>query len=255
MVERRRAELPGVDILFGSPGPEGAEAEAPDVAETDRDAGSPPPPTPLRDPDPEPVEVDQEAIAGLARVATEAPPFAEGAVGNVDENTSQVGTLLSFIVTAIAAHHVVEIGSPSPATSLWMAGAMGQADVLTTISADTDVQSRLARALRQADVSAHVRTITGEPDEVLPRLSDGGYDVLVAHGEAAGSRRLRDHAARLLRAGGTLILVGVGAGTAEQVRARRALVRELVDDPRFRVSVLAVGGGVALGAIEPEPSR
>jgi predicted O-methyltransferase YrrM len=255
VVERRRAHLPGVDILFGSPGPEGADAETPSEGETGQEEGSPSQPRPLRDPGPQPVEVDQEAIAGLARVATEAQPFAEGAVGDTDETTAQVGTLLSFMVTAVAAHHVVEIGSPSPATSLWMAGAMTQADVLTTISSNADVQSRLTRGLRQADVAAHVRTITGEPEEVLPRLSDGGYDVLVAHGEAAGSRRLRDHAARLLRAGGTLILVGVGAGPPEQVRARRALVRELVDDPRFRVSVLAVGGGVALGAIEPDTSR
>lgn len=267
MVERRRAELPGVDILFGAPEPEGADpADGPDEAPPEQaasapspaaagpgdtgpgDAGQePPPPTPLREAPPV-FEVDHETIADLARVATEAPPYAEGASDEPDEATAEVGTLLGFLVAATSTDHAIELGASSPTTSLWMAGAMGSSGVLTTISGDGDVQTRLDRALRQAEIPAHVRTITGEPEEVLPRLSDGGYDLLVAHGAAASSRRLREHAARLLRPGGTIALVGVAAAAPDQLRARRALVRELVDDPRFQVTVIAVGGGVALGA-------
>lgn len=261
MVERRRAELPGVDILFGAPadpeetaGEAGARSDAAGQpssptapSDTAGRAAEPPPPTPLREAPPA-VEVDHQVIAELARVATEAPPFSEGASDEPDEATAQVGTLLGFLVTSTAARHAIELGALSPTTSLWMAGAMGASDVLTTISGDGDTQSRLDRALRSGEVATHVRTITGDPEEVLPRLSDGGYDLLVAHGTAAGSRRLREHAARLLRPGGTLALVGVAAAPPDELRARRALVRELVDDPRFQVTVLAVGGGTALGA-------
>ena len=66
--------------------------------------------------------------------------------------------------------------------------------------------------------------------EVLPRLTDGGYDLVFVDAEPADYPRYLDQAVRLLRVGGMVVLGGVlGHGAARPgrrpTRTRRRCAR------------------------------
>ncbi len=67
---------------------------------------------------------------------------------------------------------------------------------------------RAAREAYAAAGIAHQRTrvITGPALEVLPRMSDGAYDMVLVDADKAGYPAYVDHALRLLRPGGLLAL-------------------------------------------------
>ncbi len=79
--------------------------------------------------------------------------------------------------------------------------------VLTSIDIDPEHQ----RAARQAFTAAgygpsRLRLINGMGLEVLPRLTDGGYDLVFVDAGAADYPRYLDEAVRLLRGGGIVAL-------------------------------------------------
>jgi predicted O-methyltransferase YrrM len=142
---------------------------------------------------------------------------------------------------------VVEVGSDDPAAAWWVVSSMATGGTLTIVS-------QSAAAITREEVLGHrsdirVRTIPGTPEDVLGRLSDGGYELMVVRGAAAGDRTLREEAIRLLRPGAVLIVLDLADGTADG--RSHALVRDLADDPRFHVSVVPAGAGVALARLAP----
>ena len=81
-----------------------------------------------------------------------------------------------------------------------------------------------------------VRLITGNPEDVLPRLSDEAYDLMYISTQYA-SATLLEQARRLLRDAGVLVVCGVLEGNAHLAEAMR-------DDPEFVPTMVPVGDGV-----------
>ena len=79
--------------------------------------------------------------------------------------------------------------------------------VLTTIDLETEHQ-RAARDAFAAAGIAHQRTrvIAGRALEVLPRMTDGAYDLFVVDADRQEYPEYLAQAARLLRPGGTLAM-------------------------------------------------
>src|SRR5215218_3860014 len=113
------------------------------------------------------------------------------------------GAALCFLAATIHARAVVEIGTGSGVSGLWLLRGMAPDGVLTSIDMDPEIQ-RAARTafLAAGHPSSRLRLINGMGLEVLPRLTDGGYDLVFVDAEPADYPRYLDQAVRLLRVGG-----------------------------------------------------
>lgn len=117
------------------------------------------------------------------------------------------GAVLRFVAAAVQARHVVEIGTGAGTSGLWLLAGMPDDGVLTTIDSSAEHQ-RAAREAYAAAGYAHQRTrvITGAAGDVLPRMTDGAYDLVVVDADKDGYPTYLEHAVRLLRRGGVVVL-------------------------------------------------
>ncbi len=115
------------------------------------------------------------------------------------------GALLRFIARAISARHVVEIGTGAGVSSLWLLRGMTDDGVLTSIDIELDHQRAARETLAAADVAqGRFRLIAGRALEVLPRLTDAAYDMVLIDADKAEYSLYFEQALRLLRPGGVI---------------------------------------------------
>jgi predicted O-methyltransferase YrrM len=163
-----------------------------------------------------------------------------------------VGSALRFLASAVKARAVVEVGTGTGLSGLWLLRGMRADGVLTTIDVDPEHQ-RIARAafVASGHGPSRLRLINGMGLEVLPRLTDGGYDLVLVDTSPADHPRYLDEALRLLRPGGVLALHGVlGAGVLdpdaadEATLALREVTRLVREDERLAPTLLPLGEGL-----------
>ena len=163
-----------------------------------------------------------------------------------------VGSALRFLASAVVARAVVEIGTGTGLSGLWLLRGMRPDGVLTSIDVDPEHQ-RIARAafVASGHGPSRLRLINGMGLEVLPRLTDGGYDLVLVDTSPADHPRYLDEALRLLRPGGVLALHGVlGAGVLDpdaadaSTLALREVTQMVRDDERLAPTLLPLGEGL-----------
>ncbi|MBW3576322.1 MAG: class I SAM-dependent methyltransferase [Actinobacteria bacterium] len=227
----RRASLPGADELFRPTGPRPSRSEA--------EVSTPGGPA-------VPDELTLAQLTELAAAEDAAMDAVRGRVGvDVAVPSPPVGALLSWVAAAVSARTVVEIGSAAGMTGLCLLRGMPPRGMLTSIEPDPAIQALASQAFEEAAPPGRVRAIPGDPLEVLPRLSDHGYDLVVVS-RSVDHHELRDHVRRLLRPGGTLVLLGAAVGRGQELRSRRAFVQGLIDDEGIHVAVIPLDGGMVL---------
>ena len=113
------------------------------------------------------------------------------------------GTALRFLAAVIGARAVVEVGTGTGVSGVWLLRGMRPDGVLTSIDIEAEHQ-RLAREsfAEEAVAPNRVRLITGRARDVLPRLTDGAYDLVLVDGAKSDYLDLLDEAVRLLKPGG-----------------------------------------------------
>lgn len=159
--------------------------------------------------------------------------------------TPEVGALLRFLAASCDARHAVEIGSAAGVTGLWLMAGMPARAVLTSIEADPHRHEQAATAYVEGSVADRVRLVLGDPLTVLPRLSDGGYELVLLQDTPANHLAELDHAVRLLQPGGVLVVRDLFASD-DAADARAAFVQRLADHPRLTTTVLPLDDGLAL---------
>ncbi len=167
-------------------------------------------------------------------------------------------TALTFLAAAVNAKSVVEIGTGAGVSGLHLLAGMVADGILTSI----DVEAENQRAAKQAFVEAGIapgrtRMINGRALEVLPRLTDGAYDLVLV--DAAKDEYLQyvPEAVRLLRDGGILVVDNAlwhdKVADPTQRDAETVAVREtgrLIRDDETLVSVLIPLGDGLLAAVK-----
>ena len=171
-----------------------------------------------------------------------------------------VGAALRFLATAIRARAVVEVGTGTGLSGLWLLRGMRPDGVLTSIDVDPEHQ-RIARAAFTSSGygPSRVRLINGMGLEVLPRLTDGGYALVLVDASPADHPRYLDEALRLLRPGGIVALHGaLGAAVLDpaaddpETLALREVARQVREDDRLAPALLPLGDGL-LAAVTAAP--
>jgi predicted O-methyltransferase YrrM len=113
------------------------------------------------------------------------------------------GAALRFLAAVTEARAVVEIGTGTGVSGVWMLRGMRPDGVLTTVDTEAEHQRLAKEAFTEAGIaSQRVRLIPGHALEVLPRLTDGHYDMVFADGDKREYSAYLDEALRLLRPGG-----------------------------------------------------
>jgi len=187
------------------------------------------------------------------RVARELAAEAE-----VTPISPSTGATLALLAAATSARAVVEVGTGTGVSALWLLRGMRPDGALTTIDTDAENQ-RIARRLfaEAGHAPSRTRLITGLALDVLPRLADGAYDLLFLDGDPADHAACVAAAPRLLRPGGVLALNGALAGgraadPANQDRdvvVVRELVRSFRDDDGWQPALLPVGDGLLCAVV------
>lgn len=167
-----------------------------------------------------------------------------------DPVTADTGAALRLLAAAIDARAVVEIGTGCGVSGLWLLRGMRAGGILTTV----DVEPEHQRLAREAFIGAgfpanRMRLIGGRALDVLPRLTDGGYDLVFCD---AARREYADYlteALRLLRPGGVLVVDDAldGADTARddaEATAVREMAQQVREDERLIPALLPTPQGL-----------
>ena len=163
------------------------------------------------------------------------------------------GAALRFLAAATSARAVVEVGTGAGVSGLWLLRGMRPDGVLTTVDKDPEHQRAARLAFAEAGIpSSRARLITGAALEVLPRLADGGYDLVFVDAAKTEYADYLTEALRLLRPGGVVAFDNVlwhdrvadPAQRDPETVAMRDLGRTVRDDERLVPVLLHAGDGL-----------
>lgn len=163
------------------------------------------------------------------------------------------GAALRFLAALLDARAVVEIGTGTGVSGIWLLRGMRSDGVLTTVDVETEHQRLAKQSFAEAGVAPQrARTIAGSALEVLPRLTDGHYDLVFCDGDKREYAAYLDEALRLLRPGGVVVFdnalwhdrVADASQRDEQTTAIRDLVETIRDHDGLLSVLLPVGDGL-----------
>jgi predicted O-methyltransferase YrrM len=147
--------------------------------------------------------VEPEAIARARQAALElgAAPI-----------SPSIGAQCAVIAAATGARSVIEIGTGAGVSGLWLLHGAPDA-VLTTIDKEPEHLAAAREAFAAARVPmARVRAIRGRAADVLPRMNEKAYDVVLIDADQDQIIDYVAHGLRLVRPGGTVLVPRVLAG-------------------------------------------
>ncbi|MDQ1745204.1 MAG: hypothetical protein QOE23_3543 [Pseudonocardiales bacterium] len=163
------------------------------------------------------------------------------------------GATLRLLATLVNAKSVVEVGTGAGVSGLWLLSGMRPDGVLTTVDTEPEHQRATRQAFGEAGIATtRYRLINGAAGEVLPRLNDGSYDLMLVDADKTGYSEYYEQGVRLLRSGGVLAfdnalwsdrVADPNVRDAETV-ALRELGRTLREDSRLISVLLPVGDGL-----------
>ncbi len=169
------------------------------------------------------------------------------------------GAALKFLASVLDARAVVEIGTGTGVSGLWLLRGMRSDGVLTTVDLEAEHQRLAKRTFADAGVTGHrARTISGAALDVLPRLTDGHYDLVFCDGDKREYDAYLDAALRLLRPGGVVVFdnalwhdkVADPSQRDEETAAIRALGRRVAEHDSLVPLLLPVGDGLLVAKKE-----
>jgi len=116
------------------------------------------------------------------------------------------GAIIAQVAAASGAKHIIEIGTGLGVSALWLLSGAPEA-TLTSIDVEVEHQQIARDALSAAGIpAARARLIAGRASDVLPRINDGSYDLVLVDADAGSVIEYVEHALRIARPGGTVIV-------------------------------------------------
>jgi predicted O-methyltransferase YrrM len=169
--------------------------------------------------------------------------------------TPGTGAALRLLAELLDARAVAEIGTGTGVSGVWLVRGMRDDGVLTSVDVEAEHSGLARQTFSQAGIAPQrTRLITGRALDVLPRLADGAYDLVLVDGDKQEYAADLEQAMRLLRPGGVVAfdnaLWGDKVADPSQRDPVTVAIRELVkavrDDERVTPVLLPVGDGLLL---------
>lgn len=166
------------------------------------------------------------------------------------------GATLRFLAAAIGARAVVEIGTGCGVSGIWLLRGMLPDGILTSVDVEPEHQRLARQAFAEAGFAANrYRLISGRALDVLPRLTDGGYDLVFCDGDKQEYPDYLAAALRLLRPGGIVTFdnalwhgrVPDPGCQDEDTTAVREVSEQVRSDEHLVPLLLPVGDGLLAG--------
>ena len=166
--------------------------------------------------------------------------------------SASVGSQIAVLAAAATARSIVEIGTGAGVSGLWLLRGAPQA-VLTTIDNEPEHLAAARQAFADSRVpSTRARFITGRASDVLPRMNESSYDIVLVDADPENVIEYVEHGLRLARTGGMVLVPRVLAGgrVADPVQrddvtsAYRSLVQETQESSAVLATVSPAGEGL-----------
>jgi hypothetical protein len=127
-------------------------------------------------------------------------------LGTVD-STPGTGAFLRYLAFTLKAQSVVEVGTGSGVGSLWLLDGMLESGTLTSIDDEMEHTQIAKLAFTEADIApSRYRLITNSVVDVVSKLTDRAYDLVVLRHNPEDLSYIISEAHRILRSGGALVI-------------------------------------------------
>ena len=160
---------------------------------------------------------------------------------------------LTFLAAVVQAKAVVEVGTGSGVSGLALFAGMQPEGVLTSVDIEAENQQAARTAFLAVGIpTQRFRLIAGPALSVLPRLSDGGYDMVFIDADKAEYAEYVEQGLRLLRRGGLLAVDNAlwhdrtadGSNIDSETEAIRNALSAVKDNEDLVPALLPVGDGL-----------
>ena len=171
-------------------------------------------------------------------------------VAPIGRGSASALTLLARVVQAKA---VVEVGTGSGVSGLALFAGMQPDGVLTSVDIEAEHQQAARAAFLAVGIpTQRFRLIAGPALSVLPRLSDGGYDMVFIDADKGEYAEYVEQGLRLLRHGGVLAVDNAlwhdrtadGSNIDSETEAIRNALNAVRENEDLVPSLLPVGDGL-----------
>ncbi|MEA4944251.1 MAG: O-methyltransferase [Propionicimonas sp.] len=169
--------------------------------------------------------------------------------------SSGTAAVLTFLTATLKARSAVEVGTGTGVSAVALLAGMAPEGVLTSIDNEPELQFEARAVLTDAGIpQRRARLIAGEALTVLPKLTDGAYDLVFLNGDPLEYVEYVDQAVPLLRPGGILVLhhalwqgkvADAGNEEDEPIIIREALDAITALDG-FATALLPIGDGLVI---------
>ena len=135
-----------------------------------------------------------------------------------------VGKILWTLVKLIDAKNVLELGTATGYSAIWIAKALsGTGGGLISVEWDKEIAARARANIARAGVSCGVEVITGDARDVLFTLKPGQFDMIFQDVDKEMYLDLLAHCERVLRPGGLLVFDNTAFRSAGDFLSRSLL--------------------------------
>jgi predicted O-methyltransferase YrrM len=192
---------------------------------------------------------EHEALVAARRRGSELGATPIGAAG---------GAALRFLAATVKARAVVELGTGAGVSTCWLISGMQPDGIVTSIDTEAEHQRIARTTYTEVGIPVgRVRLINGRALEVLPRLTDGAYDLVFADAAPGESIAYLAEAKRLLRPGGIVVFddalwhhrVATPSARDPETLAARELLRAVREDETLVPILLPVSEGLLAAVV------
>jgi predicted O-methyltransferase YrrM len=192
----------------------------------------------------------------IAEDAVKQAARARGVEIGTTDLTQGTGAYLRLLAHQLKAQSVVEIGTGSGVGALWLLEGMMQSGTLTSIDDEMEHTTIAKMALADAEIAqARFRLITNSVMDVMTKLTDRAYDLVVFRHNPEDLSFAISEAHRILRSGGVFVIDNFFGGSKVQDPAQRdpktVALRDAgksmkADSESWVTSLIPVGDGLLL---------
>ena len=162
-----------------------------------------------------------------------------------------LGALLRHIVLMLKPRRILEIGTFSGYSTLWMAGALPPGGRIDTLEINDEMEDLIREGLSRAGVADRVRLAIGDALEILPAL-EPGYDLAYIDGNKRDYVAYYQSVIDLVRPGGWILADNVlwdgqvvtGDPRSQQTRSIQAFNNLVAGDERVENFILPLRDGL-----------